>query len=173
MADLILHRKPQREFPPEDTASGKSLSYFKPPEIVAVAILILFLCGWHWRVTSVLNAAACATLVMFVFLCLVYGGFFTRFLLPFFESPAGLAFQLVHESRLREVTQLSRISTKSELEKFSDLRGIDWFLQVPRGTLSLPQAMLDRPAVSCGGYRLFHVARHALASPTAAPVTTP
>lgn len=173
MADLILHRKPQREFPREDAASGKSFSYFKPSEIASVAILIFFMCGWHWRVTGALNAAACATLVMFVFLCLGYGGFFTRFLLPLFESPAGLAFQFVHELRLRGVTQLPHISTKSELEKFFDLCGIDWLLQNPRNTLSLSQAMLDKPAVSCCSYRLFHVARHALSLPTAAPVTIP
>lgn len=78
---------------PVRTQAGLSLSAASV-ERVAVAVLMLFLCGWHWRVTGALTATSALTLLLFVILCLAYGSVFRRLISPLFTSPARVAFQL-------------------------------------------------------------------------------
>lgn len=64
-------------------------------DFFSVVVLILFLCGWHWRVTGALSAASSATLIFFVALCLAWGSIFRRLIAPLFTSHAGVAFQFL------------------------------------------------------------------------------
>jgi hypothetical protein len=61
----------------------------------AAVVLLLFLCGWHWRVTGFLSLNAGLSLVFLLALCIVYGNLFTRLIAPVSCGLAGLPFQVL------------------------------------------------------------------------------
>jgi len=64
-------------------------------DISSVGVLLLFLWGWHWRVTGYLSLAAGASLLFFLILCLAYGSIFMRLIAPIFQGSPGIPFQIL------------------------------------------------------------------------------
>lgn len=80
---------------PQAIATPRHAVTMRPADGAAALVLVLFLCGWHWRVTGALSAAAGGTLALFVALCVAYGSIFSRLLVNHFRAPAGAAFNLL------------------------------------------------------------------------------
>jgi hypothetical protein len=64
-------------------------------DILSVAILLLFLWGWHWRVAGYLSPVAGASLMGFLAMCMAYGSIFTRLIAPLFHGAPGVPFQVL------------------------------------------------------------------------------
>lgn len=64
-------------------------------DLVSTGILLLFLWGWHWRVTGYLLPAAGAALIFFLALCMAYGSIVIRLIAPFFRGAPGVPFQVL------------------------------------------------------------------------------
>lgn len=64
-------------------------------DIFAASIVLVFLFGWHWRVTGFLSSSAAASLAYFLALCLVYGSVFTRLIASVFLPLPGMPFQVL------------------------------------------------------------------------------
>lgn len=80
--------------------------------ILPACILVLFLYGWHWRVTGALSPIVLFALPAFVSLCLAFGSVFLRLVLPSHSGTAGLPYQFwtgyfVFNSLLFVVTLIS------------------------------------------------------------------
>jgi hypothetical protein len=78
---------------------------------------------------------------------------------------------MVHQARLMDVAALASIKNAEQLQHFARTRGVDWVLQNPDNRLDWPQAVQDRPAFSCGSYRLFRFP-HVAAAPAAGSAAT-
>lgn len=61
-------------------------------DLAAAGVLLVFLCGWHWRVTGDLTPAAGIALALFLALCVAYGSVFKRLIAPMFNSVGGMPF---------------------------------------------------------------------------------
>ena len=64
-------------------------------DCLATGVLLLFLCGWHWRVTGQFSIVQGFALVWLLALCMAYGTLFIRLVAPITRGLAGLPFQIL------------------------------------------------------------------------------
>lgn len=82
------------------------------------------------------------------------------------EEPFG-GVSAMQDARLAEVEQLKQLRDPAQIWQFFSLRHIKWYLQRPDTELAWPKAIVEQPAFSCGGFKLFHFDRAAHASTSA------
>jgi hypothetical protein len=67
----------------------------KRADILSASIIVLFLFGWHWRVTGTLDTLAVCAVALFFGLCLAYGSIFKRLTSVISGGTAGLPYQFL------------------------------------------------------------------------------
>lgn len=64
----------------------------------------------------------------------------------------------VQMARLEEMKQFKNMQDVRSLEQFASASGIKWYLLAPGANVSWPAEFVQRPAFSCGAYRLYRFA---------------